>query len=95
MKQGLHSKEDINATYNIMRRIEDEELCIDSAELVVTSTRQEIEEQWGLYDGFNLELNKKLRHCAKRGVNCYGRYMPRMTVHAKNHTPIEIKLHFY
>ena len=24
LKQGLHSKEDINATYNIMRRIEDE-----------------------------------------------------------------------
>lgn len=80
LKQGLHSKEVINATYKIMRRIEAEELCIDSAELVVTSTRQEIEEQWGLYDGFDLELNKKLRHRAKRGVNCYGRYMPRMTV---------------
>lgn len=80
LKQGLHSKEDINATYKIMRRIEAEELCIDSAELVVTSTRQEIEEQWGLYDGFDLELNKKIRHRIKRGVHCYGRYMPRMTV---------------
>ena len=79
----------------IMRRIEAEELCNDSTELVVTITRQEIEEQWGMLDGFDLELNKKLRHHAKRGVNCYGRYMPRMMVHAKNHTPIEIKLHFY
>ena len=60
----------------IMCRIEAEELCIDSTKLVVTITRQEIEYQWGLYDGFDLELNKKLRHCAKRGVNCYGRYMP-------------------
>lgn len=80
LKQGLHSKEDINATYKIMRRIEAEELCLDSAELVVTSTRQEIEEQWGLYDGFDLELNRKLRQRAKRGVHCYGRYMPRMSV---------------
>eukprot|EP01018_Ginkgo_biloba_P012399 Gb_17607 [translate_table: standard] len=80
LKQGMQSKEDINSTYKIMRRIEAEELSLDSAELVVTSTRQEIEEQWGLYDGFDLELNKKLRARTKRGVNCYGRYMPRMAV---------------
>ena len=49
----------------IMHRIEAEELRIDSAELVVTITRQEIEYQWGLYDGFDLELTKKLRHRAK------------------------------
>ena len=79
----------------IMCRIEAKELCIDSVELVVTITRQEIEDQWGMYDGFDLELNKKLRHCAKCGVNFYGCYMPQMTVHEKNHTPIEIKLHFY
>ena len=79
----------------IMRRIEAEELCIDSAKLVVIITRQEIEYQWGMHGGFDLELNRKLRHRAKRGVNCYGRYMPQMTVHEKNHTPIEIKLHFY
>ena len=36
LKKGSHSKEDINGTYSIMRRIEDEELCIDSAKLVVT-----------------------------------------------------------
>ena len=44
---------------------------------------------------FDLEMNKKIRHRSKHGVNCYGHYMPRMMVHAKNHTPIEIKLHFY
>ena len=79
----------------IMRRIEAKELCIDSAELVVTITRQKIEDQWGMHDGFDLELNKKIRNHTKCGVNCYGRYMPRMIVHEKNHTPIEIKLHFY
>ena len=41
----------------IMRRIEAEELCIDFAELVVTITRKEIEDQWGMHDGFDLELN--------------------------------------
>ncbi|KAH9317301.1 hypothetical protein KI387_019070, partial [Taxus chinensis] len=80
LKQGKQSKEEINRTYKIFRRISAEELCLDSAELVVTSTRQEIEEQWGLYDGFDLELNRKLRVRAKRGQNCYGLYMPRMAV---------------
>ncbi|GLJ55759.1 hypothetical protein SUGI_1197410 [Cryptomeria japonica] len=80
LKQGKQSKEEINKTYKIYRRIDAEELCLDSAELVVTSTRQEIEEQWGLYDGFDLELDRKLRARAKRGQNCYGLYMPRMAV---------------
>ena len=60
----------------IMRRIKAKELCIDSTEFVVTITRQEIEDQWGMHDGFDLELNKNLRHRAKHGVNCYVRYMP-------------------
>ncbi|KAK1318057.1 Sucrose-phosphate synthase [Acorus calamus] len=80
LKQGRQSKEDINATYKIMRRIEAEELSLDAAELVVTSTRQEIDEQWGLYDGFDVKLEKVLRARARRGVNCHGRYMPRMAV---------------
>ncbi|KAB2635052.1 sucrose-phosphate synthase 4 [Pyrus ussuriensis x Pyrus communis] len=80
LKQGRLTKEDINATYKIMRRIEGEELGLDSAEMVVTSTRQEIEEQWGLYDGFDLKLERKLRVRRRRGVSCLGRYMPRMVV---------------
>ncbi|KAJ4955671.1 hypothetical protein NE237_012454 [Protea cynaroides] len=80
LKQGRQSKEDINSTYKIMRRIEAEELSLDAAELVVTSTRQEIDEQWGLYDGFDVKLEKVLRARARRGVNCHGRYMPRMAV---------------
>ncbi|XVF29078.1 hypothetical protein REPUB_Repub15cG0089100 [Reevesia pubescens] len=80
LKQGRQSKEDINSTYKIMRRIEGEELSLDAAELVITSTKQEIEEQWGLYDGFDVKLEKVLRARARRGVNCHGRYMPRMVV---------------
>ncbi|XP_077231573.1 sucrose-phosphate synthase family protein [Tasmannia lanceolata] len=80
LKQGRLSKEDINSTYKIMRRIEGEELGLDAAEMVVTSTRQEIEEQWGLYDGFDIKLERKLRARRRRGVSCFGRYMPRMVV---------------
>ncbi|XP_004290259.1 PREDICTED: probable sucrose-phosphate synthase 4 [Fragaria vesca subsp. vesca] len=80
LKQGRLSKEDINGTYKIMKRIEAEELGLDAAEMVVTSTRQEIEEQWGLYDGFDLKLERKLRVRRRRGVSCLGRYMPRMVV---------------
>ncbi|ONI28761.1 hypothetical protein PRUPE_1G159700 [Prunus persica] len=80
LKQGRQSKEDINSTYKIMRRIEAEELSLDAAEVVITSTKQEIDEQWGLYDGFDVKLEKVLRARARRGVNCHGRYMPRMVV---------------
>eukprot|EP00249_Psilotum_nudum_P022282 c28453_g1_i1 orf=396-3629(+) len=80
LKQGRQSKEDINATYKIMRRIEAEELSLDAAELVITSTQQEIEEQWGLYDGFDVKLERVLRARSKRGVSSHGRYMPRMVV---------------
>nr|XP_010929745.1 LOW QUALITY PROTEIN: probable sucrose-phosphate synthase 2 [Elaeis guineensis] len=80
IKQGRQSKEDINATYKIMRRIEAEELSLDAAELVITSTKQEIEEQWGLYDGFNVKVEKVLRARNRKGVNCHGHYMPRMVV---------------
>lgn len=80
LKQGRQSREEINATYKIMRRIEAEELALDASEVVITSTRQEIEEQWRLYDGFDVILARKLRARIKRGVSCYGRFMPRMVI---------------
>ncbi|XP_010241591.1 PREDICTED: probable sucrose-phosphate synthase 1 [Nelumbo nucifera] len=80
LKQGRQSREEINATYKIMRRIEAEELALDSSEVVITSTRQEIEEQWRLYDGFDPILERKLRARIRRNVNCYGRFMPRMVI---------------
>ncbi|XP_048538024.1 probable sucrose-phosphate synthase 2 [Triticum urartu] len=80
LKQGRQSREEINMTYKIMRRIEAEELSLDASEIVIASTRQEIEEQWNLYDGFEVILARKLRARVKRGANCYGRYMPRMVI---------------
>lgn len=83
LKQGRQSKDEINETYKIMRRIEAEELSLDVSEIVITSTRQEIEEQWRLYDGFDPILERKLRARIKRGVSCHGRFMPRMVVSNK------------
>ncbi|XP_031376793.1 probable sucrose-phosphate synthase 1 isoform X2 [Punica granatum] len=80
LKQGRMSRDEINTTYKIMRRIEAEELCLDVSEIVITSTKQEIEEQWRLYNGFDLVLERKLRARIRRGVSCHGRYMPRMVV---------------
>ncbi|GLU08678.1 hypothetical protein SLE2022_255760 [Rubroshorea leprosula] len=67
-----------------MRRIEGKEISLDAAELVITSTKQEIEEQWGLYDGFDVKLEKVLRARAKRGVDCHDRFMPRMVCHGNS-----------
>nr|AAL34531.1 sucrose-phosphate synthase [Ipomoea batatas] len=80
LRQGRLSKDEINSTYKIMRRIEAEELSLDASEIVITSTRQEIDEQWRLYDGFDPILERKLRARIKRNVSCYGRFMPRMVV---------------
>lgn len=80
LKQGQTSRDEIDNTYKIMRRIEAEELSLDASEIVITSTRQEIEEQWRLYDGFDPILERKLRARIKRNVSCYGRFMPRMVI---------------
>lgn len=88
LKQGRQSREEVNATYRIMRRIEAEELSLDASDIVITSTRQEIEEQWRLYDGFDPVLERKLRARIKRNVSCYGRFMPRMVVSTKIEFPL-------
>ncbi|XP_059431398.1 probable sucrose-phosphate synthase 1 [Corylus avellana] len=80
LKQGRLSKDEINMTYKIVRRIEAEEIALDASEIVITSTGQEIEEQWRLYDGFDPVLERKLRARIRRNVSCYGRFMPRMAV---------------
>ncbi|XP_057459551.1 probable sucrose-phosphate synthase 1 [Actinidia eriantha] len=80
LRQNRLSKDEINKTYKIMRRIEAEELSLDASEIVITSTRQEIEQQWRLYDGFDPVLERKLRARIRRNVSCYGRFMPRMVV---------------
>ncbi len=48
---GTMSKKEIEENYAISRRIEAEERALETATMVLTSTQQEIDEQWGLYDG--------------------------------------------
>lgn len=43
-------RSEIESTYNISRRVEAEETTLAAAERVITSTQQEIEQQYGSYD---------------------------------------------
>lgn len=52
LAKGL-SSEEIETTYNIERRIEAEEDVLANADLVITSTRNEIDEQYGLYNYYD------------------------------------------
>ncbi len=49
LAKGL-SREEIEGRYNMSRRIDAEEEVLANADLVITSTFNEIEEQYGLYD---------------------------------------------
>ena len=49
------SRDEIETTYNITRRIDAEETTLGVAERVITSTQQEIEQQYGLYDFYQPE----------------------------------------
>lgn len=52
LAQGL-SREEIEQSYNIARRIDAEEEVLASADLVITSTQNEIERQYGLYNYYD------------------------------------------
>ncbi|PSC69593.1 Sucrose-phosphate synthase [Micractinium conductrix] len=75
LASGTMTRREIEDLYAIGRRIEAEERCLDNALMVFTSTRQEIEEQWGLYDGYSPQLSRVLRF-----HRTYGRHMPVMKV---------------
>jgi sucrose-phosphate synthase len=47
------SRDQISSTYNIERRIDAEEDILANADLVITSTHNEIEEQYGLYNYYD------------------------------------------
>ncbi len=49
-------RQEIEATYNISRRIEAEETTLSVAQRIITSTQQEIENQYGLYDFYQPDL---------------------------------------
>jgi len=52
LARGL-SREQIEQTYNISRRIDAEEEVLANADLIVTSTHNEIEQQYGLYNYYD------------------------------------------
>jgi sucrose-phosphate synthase len=52
LARGL-TREQIEETYNIARRIDAEEEVLANASLVITSTHNEIEEQYGLYNYYD------------------------------------------
>lgn len=52
LAKGL-SSEEIESTYNMSRRIHAEEELLANANLVITSTRNEIESQYGLYNYYD------------------------------------------
>jgi sucrose-phosphate synthase len=54
LARGL-TRQAIERTYNIERRIDAEEEVLANAELVITSTHNEIEEQYGLYNYYDPE----------------------------------------
>lgn len=54
LASGL-SHDEVEERYNMARRIEAEELALATAERVITSTHQEIEEQYELYDYYQPE----------------------------------------
>ncbi len=51
LDQGL-SEQVIESRYNLTQRIEAEEISLDNATSVIASTRQEIEDQYSLYDAY-------------------------------------------
>ena len=76
LKGGKMTRSETEAQYRIGRRIEAEERALDGADVIFTSTAQEIEAQWGLYDGFDAQLQRALT----RTRRATGRWMPRMAV---------------
>ncbi len=64
------SRKEIEATYAIARRIEAEERALDTAAVVLTSTHQEVKDQWGLYDGCARARTPAARACGRPGHTC-------------------------
>ncbi|HEY5603773.1 MAG TPA: HAD-IIB family hydrolase [Gammaproteobacteria bacterium] len=76
----------IEAQYNISQRIEAEEIALGTANLVITSTRQEVEEQYELYE--NYQPRRML--VIPPGVDVE-RFHPQQTGNTKN-APIKSQL---
>ncbi|GKC98205.1 hypothetical protein Tco_1168480 [Tanacetum coccineum] len=71
LRERRLTEDEISATYKIMRRIEAEEMSLDVSEVVISSTRQDIDERWWPYDNFDHVLEKKICARIRRNVSCY------------------------
>lgn len=76
LKGGKLTRSETEAQYRIGRRIEAEERALDGADVIFTSTVQEIDSQWGLYDGYDASLHRALM----RSRRVTGRWVPCMAV---------------
>ncbi|GAX74135.1 hypothetical protein CEUSTIGMA_g1584.t1 [Chlamydomonas eustigma] len=75
LKGGTMTAKEIEAAYKINRRIEAEERALATATVVFTSTKQEVSEQWGMYDGYGAQLAAALQLRP-----CKGYHVPSMVV---------------
>lgn len=69
LKGGAMSRKAVEEAYNISRRIEGEERALDASLAVFTSTQQEVSEQWGRYDGYDLQLAAAVAQRPGRGLH--------------------------
>ncbi|OQK17825.1 HAD family hydrolase [Methyloprofundus sedimenti] len=90
LASGLSSA-DTEASYNIARRIEAEELALATAERVITSTHQEIEEQYELYDYYQPNQMRVIppgtdltKFMPPKGNELESPLFDKMTYHLKN-----------
>jgi sucrose-phosphate synthase len=80
------SRDQIEDTYNMSRRIEAEETTLGAAERIITSTGQEIEEQYGLYDFYQPERMRVI----PPGTDL-GRFYPPRESEKKSPVALELK----
>jgi sucrose-phosphate synthase len=71
---GGVKRSDIETTYSISRRIEAEETTLAAAQRIITSTQQEIEFQYGLYDFYQPSLMRVI----PPGTDLVNFYPPRL-----------------
>ncbi|HHI92637.1 MAG TPA: HAD-IIB family hydrolase [Gammaproteobacteria bacterium] len=78
LEKGL-KESSIESQYNLTQRIEAEEITLGNANLMVTSTNQEVEEQYQLYENYHprrmtvippgVDLNRFRKPCAQENVS--------------------------
>ncbi|GMH42505.1 hypothetical protein BSKO_10424 [Bryopsis sp. KO-2023] len=58
LKAGSLTRREAEEAYNISRRIEGEERALDVAAVVISSSQEEIDDKWTLYDGYDTKMQE-------------------------------------